>query len=542
MKAKTPIILSLLVHIVALMTVSSMTQISPALLGRVRLAMATTTQSNVNMTQACSQWDSVMKNADQLPENIRGICYALHASCQTRVGQDRLALQSYQTCLSLNIAQDTRKDATMGKAFCLQRLMKYHDARLAFLDVEMEQRACLGAATCSLRLRDTQGALELLQEYSKRHAESMECKGMLATLMYLQATTKTDLKEAIRMLSICRNVSPLYQWVYEMSSLQQYQANSASRKGGFDFLQLAAVNQSPFDDPLLIQLDDKVLLHALLTNQTDCLADVTEFWPEGYILPREESLLRQRLSKKHNSNGKKEWILKERAGYGSHGNQLVNEREAVELSKKDGSDLYLCQRFVSPPLLLQGYKFTMRLYIVYFPQHVQNVAEVYLCDQGILKIAALPYKGEGATDPRIHMTNSGRDDPQMTQCDLTVLQYEAEKAASWSYQDLWNNIREAVRVVMQTYLNLQRDQALPAVGVLGIPKIMGFDFLVDANHKPFLLEVNRFPGLEPRDASDFSVKQAVVYGAWMLASDRMGIDVNRSVNVDAAPCFFERIV
>jgi hypothetical protein len=179
----------------------------------------------------------------------------------------------------------------------------------------------------------------------------------------------------------------------------------------------------------------------------------------------------------------------------------------------------------------------MRLYVVYFPQHAQSAA-VYLCDQGLVKFAALPYQ-EGATDDRIHMTNSGRGD-QMRQCDLTVLQYEAEKAA-WSYKDLWNGIREAVRVVMQTYLNVQKDQALP-IGAVGIPKIMGFDFIVNANRKPFLLEVNRFPGLEPRDASDFSVKQAVVYGSWVLAGDRMGIDANRLVNIDVEPCLFERIL
>jgi hypothetical protein len=52
----------------------------------------------------------------------------------------------------------------------------------------------------------------------------------------------------------------------------------------------------------------------------------------------------------------------------------------------------------------------------------------------------------------------------------------------------------------------------------------------------------RLAGLEPRDSSDFSVKQAVVYGSWVLAGDRMGIDANRVVNVDVAPCFFERIL
>jgi hypothetical protein len=30
--------------------------------------------------------------------------------------------------------------------------------------------------------------------------------------------------------------------------------------------------------------------------------------------------------------------------------------------------------------------------------------------------------------------------------------------------------------------------------------------------------------------------------SWVLAGDRMGIDANRVVNVDVAPCFFERIL
>jgi hypothetical protein len=67
------------------------------------------------------------------------------------------------------------------------------------------------------------------------------------------------------------------------------------------------------------------LLHEVLTNQTN-LADVMAFWPEGYILPCDASILRQRLSKNHNNNDKKEWILKERAGYGSHGNQLESTK------------------------------------------------------------------------------------------------------------------------------------------------------------------------------------------------------------------------
>ena len=50
-----------------------------------------------------------------------------------------------------------------------------------------------------------------------------------------------------------------------------------------------------------------------------------------------------------------------------------------------------------------------------------------------------------------------------------------------------------------------------------VPKILGLDFLVDENQKPALIEVNRFPGLEPRGSSDEAVKRQVVKEAWDLA-------------------------
>ena len=50
---------------------------------------------------------------------------------------------------------------------------------------------------------------------------------------------------------------------------------------------------------------------------------------------------------------------------------------------------------------------------------------------------------------------------------------------------------------------------------------MGFDFVVDASRIPWLVEVNRFPGLEPRDASDRNVKNRVLLDAWEAAAERL---------------------
>ena len=56
----------------------------------------------------------------------------------------------------------------------------------------------------------------------------------------------------------------------------------------------------------------------------------------------------------------------------------------------------------------------------------------------------------------------------------------------------------------------------------GLPKILGFDFILDGFANPWLLEVNRFPGLDPRGASDARVKRSVQYDAWITATRRVG--------------------
>ena len=61
-----------------------------------------------------------------------------------------------------------------------------------------------------------------------------------------------------------------------------------------------------------------------------------------------------------------------------------------------------------------------------------------------------------------------------------------------------------------------------------LPKILGLDFLVDNRQKPWLIEVNRFPGLEPRGSSDEAVKHKVVREAWDLACQKAADNVHTS--------------
>jgi hypothetical protein len=71
--------------------------------------------------------------------------------------------------------------------------------------------------------------------------------------------------------------------------------------------------------------------------------------------------------------------------------------------------------------------------------------------------------------------------------DLTALR-EATEKAGWSFDATWNDIRELVHMVMRAHLTFTEDPVLN-MGALDIPKILGFDFIVNPDRKPFLLEV-----------------------------------------------------
>jgi hypothetical protein len=190
-------------------------------------------------------------------------------------------------------------------------------------------------------------------------------------------------------------------------------------------------------------------------------------------------------------------------------------------------------------MLRKGQKFTLRVYVVYFSGGMNGEelkdSEVYISTEGLVKYASAPFVGDSANPSAAdlndqYMTNSGRDDGRSaSQHSLHQLQQDF-KTNGMDYQMMWEGIEESVQVVMEKYAHLQRS-ASPGHSfirntyspICSIPKIMGFDYILDSSARPFLLEINRFPGLEPRSSMDFDVKHAIMYDAWVAASDRMAI-------------------
>eukprot|EP00592_Proboscia_alata_P013760 CAMPEP_0194386294 /NCGR_PEP_ID=MMETSP0174-20130528/85469_1 /TAXON_ID=216777 /ORGANISM="Proboscia alata, Strain PI-D3" /LENGTH=204 /DNA_ID=CAMNT_0039175309 /DNA_START=31 /DNA_END=642 /DNA_ORIENTATION=- len=167
----------------------------------------------------------------------------------------------------------------------------------------------------------------------------------------------------------------------------------------------------------------------------------------------------------------------------------------------------------------------------------------------------------------VHVTNSAQqchEDKDDLQGNFFFLRNELS-SRGYNYDEIWDNIRSIVGdVILASPVNfvngnvsnwrpdvwekLPSSTPIMTQHYLHMPKILGFDFLLkDVEVKvgnaglenkdivtekrlcrPYLIEVNRFPGLEPRNdfysSVEAIVKRAVVEDSWIIASKQIGLD------------------
>jgi len=464
-------------------------------------------------------------------------------------------------------------------------------------DYDYDEKARIGAATCIMRSSgNITRALDILSSTTRiTNTSRLDTQLLSYCLNYIKTGKANQTVDQLNntlytvvdtmdygidstnapMSSSSSSIFLFYRWI--LAGIRKKQNKTS--KGGYSpvkrtysqkesqqhFMELIRINTSLLDDPDLLRLDDKIELHNLLSNPiTGMLSSSSSYWPEGFVLPTQFSELEDRLPKnqqecnnkiesRHNINSLL-WISKSRSGYGSHGNRILTGAEASEKGCEDDDGVrmstnfttdhtepYLLQRMVDPLLLLKGYKFSLRIYVVYF-----STNEVYISSEGLVKLASLPLllknenndeeEGINSRNAAMHMTNSGRE-TFMQQHDLNYLWRELmEMNDCCSSSDLWAdicNVAADTLLVRFPEFQKQQSEAIPLEQKekeakkirreeLCIPKILGLDFVVDdTNLKPWLVEINRFPGLEPRDEMDHQIKFRVVRDAWKKASERL---------------------
>jgi len=275
-----------------------------------------------------------------------------------------------------------------------------------------------------------------------------------------------------------------------------------------------------------------------------------DIMPATFVLPDEFAPW---ISAREHSNAY--WIWKPVNSSCGRGIRLLSSKDSSlddMLAKKSG----VAQTYVSRPLLLNGYKFDLRIYVVVTSM---DPLKVYLNSEGLVRLATERYSASAGTlgTRTMHLTNysvnkhaesyvknlDGTTDGEHhagEDCEIdTHVPCGTEAAASsskWSFDELkqyFQSIGQDYDGMMDRIKDLVIKTLLAAEpSVVGVwhsgasfasghtvhqagPnqscfEIYGFDVMLDDSLKPWLLEVNVFPSLSSSSPLDKRIKTKLI--------------------------------
>eukprot|EP00736_Rhodelphis_marinus_P001301 Rmarinus@m.24467 len=169
---------------------------------------------------------------------------------------------------------------------------------------------------------------------------------------------------------------------------------------------------------------------------------------------------------------------------------------------KGSSHRFIAQTYINPPMLLKGFKFDFRVYVLVASL---DPLRVYVCREGFARVCPLPYKSEFGEkfDPGRHLTNYSlnKSDPNfdIDRCKrpiaamLEALIAEKKLKSVTTFWDEVDSLALATCAAMTT--DLKKESQRKKLSHSNCFQVLGFDILLDAKGKCSLLEVNARPRL-----------------------------------------------
>ncbi len=177
------------------------------------------------------------------------------------------------------------------------------------------------------------------------------------------------------------------------------------------------------------------------------------------------------------------WILKPSMLNNGDHIKLFSHIEEVKKhyasSKRLGGE-HVLQQYITNPALIAGRKFTFRMPVV-----LTNYAGVFLYKEGYINISALPFTlTDGFKDRKAHITNYVLDEEF-----ANIEQRSTQTLENFSdqYQQMSVIVKACVKDLLKRFPYFLKPQKTK------IFEIFGFDFMLDATGKIWLLEINQGP-------------------------------------------------
>eukprot|EP00038_Savillea_parva_P013062 m.208735 g.208735 ORF g.208735 m.208735 type:complete len:688 (+) comp24222_c0_seq1:53-2116(+) len=224
------------------------------------------------------------------------------------------------------------------------------------------------------------------------------------------------------------------------------------------------------------------------------------------------------------------FIVKPAGGLQGHGIRLTTDPLAHDgvLAGKS----MVVQHYIDPPLLLDGFKFDLRLYVLVLSV---DPLKVYVFNDGLVRLCtsryAPPDTDKRMSNRKAHLTNyslnkksknfvKGPDGSKRALKDV----FATLKADGIDVDTLWTDTINVINTaVLATHPKLRR--AYRSVVPKGSPlhttastcyEILGFDIMYDAHQRPWLIEVNHAPSFRGGSKVDGRIKAGVIQQALQM--------------------------
>ncbi|KAH8306165.1 hypothetical protein KR018_003096 [Drosophila ironensis] len=274
--------------------------------------------------------------------------------------------------------------------------------------------------------------------------------------------------------------------------------------------------------PGMIEICRKDLLSRNLNRMLKLYPHDYKIFPKTWMLPADYG-----DAMNYALNHKRTFILKPDSGAQGRGIWLTNDLKTIGAHER-----LICQTYIHKPLLIDGYKFDLRVYTL-----ITSVdpLRIFVYNEGLARFATNKYVEPtpgNSTDLYMHLTNYSvnKRNSQYELCDNDDCGSKRKLSAinnwmrrhNYDVEEFWTNVDDVIiKTVLSAWPVLKHNYHACFPGhdkIQACFEILGFDILVDWKLKPYILEVNHSPSFHTNEQVDREVKRPLIRDTLNLVS------------------------
>eukprot|EP00698_Gefionella_okellyi_P000518 TRINITY_DN1046_c1_g1_i3.p1 TRINITY_DN1046_c1_g1~~TRINITY_DN1046_c1_g1_i3.p1 ORF type:complete len:1026 (+),score=213.48 TRINITY_DN1046_c1_g1_i3:234-3080(+) len=270
------------------------------------------------------------------------------------------------------------------------------------------------------------------------------------------------------------------------------------------------VNHYPHSD----QLTRKDTLKRSLGRYTmfgEKTAELFTITPVTFILPGEYVPFCDSFAKHRDMPGMQNfWIMKPVGLSRGRGIELVTSIADVNYGQA-----VVIQKYIERPLLIEGYKFDLRLYVLVTSF---SPAEAFIYTRGFVRLSTVPFSLDMTQKDNkfVHLTNSSIQ-KHATHVPAIMTDTIVDNGTKFELPWMWKHLQARGIDVATTWAKII-EVVLKSLfcGEDGIPhcenafELFGYDVMLDENCRPWLIEVNAGPSMACENQQDIDVKHQLI--------------------------------